>query len=301
MIEKNNGGFNSNFSKMQELYLSQLRKAEWNYKKDNENLMRKLKANIKKNGQIENLLVRDLGDGTYEVVNGNHRLQAMEELGYPSAICFNLGKISDSMAKRIAIETNETKFDNDPLIFYKRMSEISMDYDYKDLEFTMPFSEADMKSFTNILEYDWNVSIVPRETNKTGPSHMKENGTVVRNTEQERKKEEKSEDEESAFVETKDGVITREAYKKKLEEEREAARDEKDLIIAAPKRAHSEVIEEKTSKGAFQGGIKQIPLYYNGNTYLRVIRLLDSLMESRNKENYSDLILELLEEQNLSQ
>ncbi|GAB1371190.1 hypothetical protein MASR1M45_12520 [Candidatus Kapaibacterium sp.] len=53
-------------------------KASWNYKEEDEFTTNKLVNNMKKNGQIENIHVRKLQTGYYEVVNGNHRLDACD-------------------------------------------------------------------------------------------------------------------------------------------------------------------------------------------------------------------------------
>lgn len=47
----------------QEIDIENLVKAEWNYKKDDAILHEKLKANILKNGLIENIIVRELVGG----------------------------------------------------------------------------------------------------------------------------------------------------------------------------------------------------------------------------------------------
>jgi ParB-like chromosome segregation protein Spo0J len=49
-----------------ELNISQLVKADWNYKVDNEALAEKLANNIKRNGQIENIIVRELDKEEYK-------------------------------------------------------------------------------------------------------------------------------------------------------------------------------------------------------------------------------------------
>jgi hypothetical protein len=51
-------------------------KADWNYKEEDEFISDKLVNNMKRNGQIENIHVRKLNTGFYEVINGNHRLDA---------------------------------------------------------------------------------------------------------------------------------------------------------------------------------------------------------------------------------
>ena len=55
------------------LPIDALRKAPWNYKTDDPKLAEKLRANMERNGQLENIVVRQMDDESYEVVNGNHR------------------------------------------------------------------------------------------------------------------------------------------------------------------------------------------------------------------------------------
>lgn len=124
-----------------EIPIDKLVKAHWNYKENNQELAEKLANNIKRNGQIENIIVRELETGFYEVVNGNHRLDVLKELGFESVHSFNLGKISDASAQRIAIETNETKFASNISKLENILLEISNEFDFSDISLTMPFSE----------------------------------------------------------------------------------------------------------------------------------------------------------------
>ena len=104
-----------------DIQISKLVKANWNYKEENEKQTDKLLNNFKRNGQIENILIRELDTGFYEVVNGNHRLDVMKILKLKKAHAYNFGKISLAEAQRIAIETNETKF-------YKTLNHITNEY-----------------------------------------------------------------------------------------------------------------------------------------------------------------------------
>ena len=95
------------------LPINMLVKAEWNYKTNDESKASKLAANIKRNGQVENIIVRQISKAKYEIVNGNHRLDAFVSAAIDEPMVFNLGKISLAEAQRVAIETNETRFEND--------------------------------------------------------------------------------------------------------------------------------------------------------------------------------------------
>jgi len=137
-----------------EIPIDRLVKAVWNYKKDDEIKKEKLKNNIAENGQIENIIVRIIDEEKYEVVNGNHRYDAMLELGFPSIVCYNMGNITLAHAKKIAIETNETKFETDHILLAQTIKDITEEFD--NLADTMPFSEQEIDSYVNLLDFDWN-------------------------------------------------------------------------------------------------------------------------------------------------
>lgn len=132
--------------------VKKLVKAKWNYKEDDAEKLGKLVANIKKNGQIENLIVRELPKGTFEIVNGNHRYDAMLELKQEDAVCYNLGKITLGTAKRIAIETNETRFASNKNLLAERIAELMKEFTLEDLESTMPYTAIEIQSFINVSE-----------------------------------------------------------------------------------------------------------------------------------------------------
>jgi hypothetical protein len=138
-----------------EIKITNLVKADWNYKKNDEHKKEKLKENIKRNGQIENIIIRPLDTGFYEVVNGNHRFEALKELGMETAICYDLGNISQRAAMRIAIETNETKFDTDQVSLAELIKEIVEEFPIDELELTMPYSDQDLENYIKLTEFDW--------------------------------------------------------------------------------------------------------------------------------------------------
>lgn len=135
--------------------LSLLVKADWNYKTEDAEKSEKLKNNIKRNGQVENLLIRELPTGFYEVVNGNHRLDVMKELGLETAHVYNFGKMSDQQARRLAIETNETRFNSDHIKLAELVKEISTEFGIDDLVQTMPYTEQEIGDMEKLLDFDF--------------------------------------------------------------------------------------------------------------------------------------------------
>lgn len=141
------------------LPLDKLVSADWNYKNFSANKMEKLKANIKRNGQLETLIVRELEDGNYEVVNGNHRLEVFKLLNFQDVKVCNLGKISLAQAQRIALETNETKFESDEAKLKNLLDSLTESFDIDDLSQTLEFPsfETFKIEFTgeNIIADPW--------------------------------------------------------------------------------------------------------------------------------------------------
>jgi len=135
--------------------ITKLVKADWNYKEENENLTDKLINNIKRNGQIENIIIRELDTGFYEVVNGNHRYDALKKLKYKKVYAYNFGQISLSHAQRIAIETNETKFESDNIKLAELIKEITNEFSKEDLALTLPYNEEEIQNYSELLDFDW--------------------------------------------------------------------------------------------------------------------------------------------------
>lgn len=146
---------------------NKLVKADWNYKEEDKKLSKKLLSQIKKNGQVENVLVRELGK-KFEVINGNHRYDIFEILKVDYVMCYNFGKISKAQAQRIAIETNETKFDKDENKLANLLKDLTIDYTIEDLSSTMPYSEDDI------------IELVDFDDEKNAGNSKKESGTTAK-------------------------------------------------------------------------------------------------------------------------
>ena len=136
--------------KWQEIELSKLVGAAWNYKKDFEYLEEKLINNIKKNGIIENIIVREIEGDKFEVVNGNHRLKACVKIGLEKIMCCNLGGIKLRVAKRIAVETNETKFPNDKSKLGDILSDLLDGFGLDDIVATTPWSRDEIEKLAKV-------------------------------------------------------------------------------------------------------------------------------------------------------
>jgi len=142
-------------TKYQALPINQLVKADWNYKEEDEHLTSKLVENIKRNGQIENIVVRELDTGFFEIVNGNHRYDALVILDVSEVVVFNMGKISLAQAQRVAIETNETRFLTNTAKLSTILSDIAKEFSIEQLQQTMPYTDERLKELVDMASFDW--------------------------------------------------------------------------------------------------------------------------------------------------
>ena len=63
-----------------DLPIDQLKEAPWNPNVMNEAMLMRLRESISRFGLVSNLVVRTLGDDTYEVLSGNQRLQVLKDV-----------------------------------------------------------------------------------------------------------------------------------------------------------------------------------------------------------------------------
>jgi len=85
--------------------LHQIREAPWNPNRMDEGMMARLRKSIQRYGVVENLVVRPLGDGIYEVLSGNQRLKVLMELGVETAPCVVV-ELDDAQARLLAQALN---------------------------------------------------------------------------------------------------------------------------------------------------------------------------------------------------
>lgn len=137
------------------LPLMVLAKAPWNYKDEDAALSAKLKANIQRNGQVENLVVRQIADQEFEVINGNHRLDIFAQLQIDPIYVYNLGEITLEQAKQVAIELNETRFDPDTIRLARIVTDLAKTSDGANITQTTAFDPEDIKRLNDLIDFSW--------------------------------------------------------------------------------------------------------------------------------------------------
>ena len=114
----------------------------------------KLRASLIKTGQIKNIIVRKLSDGTYEVVKGNTILEMMKEEGFTEVWCFDLGEISLHQAWLIYLQTisvNEYNF----VAVSELVNQLLSIIDISEIEKVTAFNIAELVEIKNIMNFNW--------------------------------------------------------------------------------------------------------------------------------------------------
>lgn len=133
--------------------VKRLKRNPWNYNEMDEVGMEKLKATMRLDGFIDDIIVREIDDPgdkvDYEIIDGEHRWFAAKELGMAKVPIKNLGKIDDIKAKALTIKLNELKGRPDTERMALIVDEIIRSTD-DDLINTMPFDDEEMSELSRL-------------------------------------------------------------------------------------------------------------------------------------------------------
>lgn len=134
--------------------LERIHFAPWNYKETDERMAAKLQEAMRINGYISKMVVANLAEmpdeNFFEVIDGNHRLKALQEIGVKEAQAIYAGLLDLPDRQRIGAELNELRFASDHLALADVLDSIRLEFDVGQLEKTMPYSQADFAAFARL-------------------------------------------------------------------------------------------------------------------------------------------------------
>ena len=137
------------------LPIEQLVKAEWNYKTDGtDEQIQKLMNSIEYDNSAGILAVRKIRD-KYEVIDGNHRLEALRRLNYKEVQVENFGDLPKSKAIVLSRRRNHVWFDDDLVSFGTLLKEdVLPDISMETLKEILPEDE-NLENLLNFNEFEW--------------------------------------------------------------------------------------------------------------------------------------------------
>ena len=143
-------------NKVETMNIDNLVKAEWNYKTNGtEEQINKLIKSIKYDDSAGILAVRKLND-KYEVIDGNHRLEALQRIGWQQIQVENFGDISKAKAIIIARRRNHVWFDDDLKAFSDLIkNDVLPEIDTDTLKDILPDTPDEIDNLVNFGNFDW--------------------------------------------------------------------------------------------------------------------------------------------------
>lgn len=134
----------TNNIKMEMLDPAQLTPNPWNTNIVSPENQHKLEESVKRFGVFKPIVVRELADGTLQIIGGEHRWDAAKSLGHKTVPVVNLGRISDKKAKEIGLVDNGRYGADDTLQLASLLEDLGVNAE--ELASFMPYSQSDFDS-----------------------------------------------------------------------------------------------------------------------------------------------------------
>ncbi len=103
----------------------------------------KIDTSIKRFGMFKPVLVRELADGSFQIIGGQHRVESAIRLKLATVPIHSLGKLSDKKAKEIGLVDNGRYGADDTLQLAHLLEDLG---DIDDIASYMPYSDAELTS-----------------------------------------------------------------------------------------------------------------------------------------------------------
>jgi ParB family transcriptional regulator, chromosome partitioning protein len=133
----------------------------WNVNSVSPENMSKLKESVKRNGIFRPVVVRELENGEYQVIAGEHTTRVAMELGLKTIDVYNLGQINDRKAKEISVIDNQHYGIEDTFGLGALLREI----DTNPADF-LPFSDYELTKIFKASEIDLESLSLPEDDDK---------------------------------------------------------------------------------------------------------------------------------------
>jgi len=144
---------------------SLLQFSPWNVNSVAPDNQRKLEESIRRNGIYRPVIVRELEDGTLQVIGGEHTTRAAISLGYTEIDVYNLGRIDEKRAKEISVIDNQHYGHEDAF----GLAGLLKEFDGNVEEF-LPMSDADLKAIFKATSIDFDSLELPDTLDEPQPT-----------------------------------------------------------------------------------------------------------------------------------
>lgn len=128
----------------------------YNYNAQSSEVFGKLVNSMRLYGFTKPLVCRSFTEVPgYEIIDGEHRWRAAQQLSMPNVMIVDLGLVDDVTAKQLSIVLNELGGSPDQVRLAELLRDINTDVSIEDLSKVMPFSDKELKMLTEIVDFSF--------------------------------------------------------------------------------------------------------------------------------------------------
>jgi len=136
------------------------------------------KRSIERHGFIAPIIAREV-EGRLQIVDGEHRWRAAQELGLTRLPVVNLGAVSESDARRLVVLLNELKGEPEPALLADLLKTLIKDGSTSaELAEAFPMEAAEIDSLVRATDFSWDEL---GNTTKRAPGEPEYDGDSKRN------------------------------------------------------------------------------------------------------------------------
>ncbi len=153
---------NFDVKKLKTVSIGKVKANNYNPKEQRGEKYKKVLASIKINGLMAPVFVREIKKDKYEIIDGEQRFHACEDLDYKDILIYNYGKLSDTRAMELTVWWQEqVSFDEIKLaeLFVSLMDKVAGDYN----KIKLPFTEEEIQEKIDMLKFDWDTVEIEAE------------------------------------------------------------------------------------------------------------------------------------------
>lgn len=125
----------------------------WNPNKMDPINEEKLANSLRDDGLDKAIAVRELEDGSLQILDGQHRVAAAQSLGWDTIEVVNFGKMTDAKAKKHTLIGNSRYGEDDPMLMANLLSDNDLG-SADDILNTLPIDEASLASYFDHINID---------------------------------------------------------------------------------------------------------------------------------------------------
>jgi len=127
----------------------------WNPNEQTDFVFEKEKLSIQEHGFLDPITVRELPDGSYQIIDGEHRWKAMKAMSQPEILINNLGNIPEKIARKLTILANELRGRARRDKMSELLQSLSKDFSTEELYQSLPMQTTEIDSLINAAQINW--------------------------------------------------------------------------------------------------------------------------------------------------